>query len=320
MIDDGSARMGRPQISALQLAWLQEVGMDRRLLARLVDLPRRQAPDSAPQPPGSSPALSTPAPQQVVAGPPAASKSDGQTADSRSGIAAARAMLDAGKTAKRHSSAGQAKLPATQRTPAVSEAPQSDPTPLAPSLPYTLDQLEAHIVVCQACSLHEGRSHVVHGSGQTIAPEWMLIGEAPGEQDDRVGLPFQGSAGVLLRAMLETVGVGADASVFMTNLIKCRPLGNRTPRAEEIAACQPYLLRQIELLQPVRILALGRLAAQALLGADADLERLRGKVHVLESETGRQIPLIVTYHPASLLSRPQHKANAWRDLHLALSA
>jgi DNA polymerase len=148
----------------------------------------------------------------------------------------------------------------------------------------------------------------------------MLIGEAPGEQDDRVGLPFQGSAGVLLRAMLETVGVGADASVFMTNLIKCRPLGNRTPRAEEIAACQPYLLRQIELLQPVRILALGRLAAQALLGADADLERLRGKVHVLESETGRQIPLIVTYHPASLLSRPQHKANAWRDLHLALSA
>jgi DNA polymerase len=311
--------MGRPQISALQLAWLQEVGMDRRLLARLVDLPRPQAPDSAPQGPTSAAALSASAPHRVVADEPAAGKSEAQTADSRSGIAAARAMLDAGKTGKRHASAGKAKLPAAQRMPVVSDAPQSDPIAPESSLPHTLDQLDEHIVVCQACSLHEGRSHVVHGSGQTIAPEWMLIGEAPGEQDDRVGLPFQGSAGVLLRAMLETVGVGAGASVFMTNLIKCRPLGNRTPRPEEIAACQPYLLRQIELLQPVRIVALGRLAAQALLGADADLERLRGKVHVLTSESGRQIPLIVTYHPASLLSRPQHKANAWRDLHLALS-
>src|SRR3546814_8254779 len=147
----------------------------------------------------------------------------------------------------------------------------------------------------------------------------MIIGEAPGDFDDRAGLPFQGKAGVLLQAMLASIVLEADASVFMTNLVKCRPLGNRTPRPDEIAACKPYLQRQIALLKPQRILALGRLAAQAVLEVDAELDALRGQVHQVRSESGQEIPLVATHHPAALLMRPQHKADAWRDLNLARS-
>jgi DNA polymerase len=147
----------------------------------------------------------------------------------------------------------------------------------------------------------------------------MIVGEAPGDHDDRVGLPFQGRAGELLRAMLASVGVQPDTPVFYTNIVKCRPLGNRTPEAAEIAACMPFLKRQIDLLQPQRILALGRLAAQALLGVDADLEALRKKVHHVRDESGRLIPMVATYHPASLLLRAHHKADAWADLNLARS-
>ncbi|HEY9572652.1 MAG TPA: uracil-DNA glycosylase, partial [Pusillimonas sp.] len=166
---------------------------------------------------------------------------------------------------------------------------------------------------------HTGRSQTVFGSGASHAPQWMLIGEAPGDFDDRAGLPFQGKAGVLLQAMLASIGLEADASVFMTNLVKCRPLGNRTPRPDEIAACKPYLQRQIALLKPQRILALGRLAAQAVLEVDAELDALRGQVHQVRSESGQEIPLVATHHPAALLMRPQHKADAWRDLNLARS-
>lgn len=157
------------------------------------------------------------------------------------------------------------------------------------------------------------------GMGATQRPAWMIIGEAPGGQDDRVGLPFQGKAGALLQAMLASVGVQADTPVFYTNIVKCRPLGNRTPEAGEIAACMPFLKRQIELLQPQRILALGRLAAQALLGVDAELETLRQKVHHVPDESGGLVPMVATYHPASLLLRSHHKADAWADLNLARS-
>lgn len=163
----------------------------------------------------------------------------------------------------------------------------------------------------------------------------MIIGEAPGTSDDRSGLPFQGKPGQLLQAMLTSIGLGlpevlrkgqgqqspgdAANSVYCTNVIKCRPLGNRTPSVEEITACMPYLQRQIDYLQPVRVLAMGHLAAQALLGLDAPLDDLRGKVHQLVSASGRKIPLVATWHPATLLLRPQHKADVWHDLHLALS-
>jgi DNA polymerase len=188
------------------------------------------------------------------------------------------------------------------------------------ALPHDLASLEAVIAICQACPLHSGRSQTVFGSGATESVTWMIIGEAPGEQDDRVGLPFQGSAGVLLHAMLAAVGLKPDASVFFTNLVKCRPLGNRPPEPDEIAACLPYLRRQIALLNPRRILTLGRLAAQTLLNDESDFEQLRGRVHGLRSETGAEIPLVATYHPAFLLSRPQYKANAWHDLNLARAA
>jgi DNA polymerase len=195
----------------------------------------------------------------------------------------------------------------------LKEAPERTP------MPQDWAELEAHVAACQGCSLFSGRSQTVFGAGPAESVDWMVIGEAPGEQDDRLGIPFQGKAGELLQAMLGCIGLGPESSVFYTNLIKCRPRGNRTPSPEEIAACLPYLQRQIALLKPRRILALGRVAALALLGDESDFEQLRGSAHRFRSETGIEIPVIVTYHPASLLSRSQHKANAWRDLNLAVN-
>src|SRR5690606_27077478 len=195
--------------------------------------------------------------------------------------------------------------------------PEESPAKTLQPVPQIWEELIAHIGECQACELHKGRSHAVSGTGALSAPEWLVVGEAPGSVDDRTGLPFQGKAGQLLQAMLASIQVTDQATVFYTNLIKCRPLGNRTPEPDEIAACLPYLQRQIALLGPRRILALGGLAAQALLGVADDLETLRGKVHAMHSEDGRSIPVLVTYHPAALLLRPQHKLDAWRDLSLA---
>jgi uracil-DNA glycosylase len=193
-------------------------------------------------------------------------------------------------------------------------------SPVSGSLPHDLESLRSLVAVCEACPLYTGRSQTVFGSGAIDSVQWMIIGEAPGERDDRAGLPFQGTAGTLLHAMLAAVGVQSDSSVFFTNLVKCRPLGNRPPEPIEIAACLPYLRRQIALLNPRRILTLGRLAAQTLLNDDSDFELLRGRVHGLLSETGVEIPLVATYHPAFLLSRPQYKAGAWHDLNLACAA
>lgn len=195
-----------------------------------------------------------------------------------------------------------------------------DSGPASDSLPHDLERLRSLVAVCEACPLYAGRSQAVFGFGAVDSVEWMIIGEAPGERDDRAGLPFQGTAGTLLRAMLTAVGVQSDSSVFFTNLVKCRPLGNRPPGPAEIAACLPYLRRQIALLNPRRILTLGRLAAQTLLNDDSDFELLRGRVHRVVSETGMDIPLVATYHPAFLLSRPQYKAGAWHDLNLARGA
>ncbi|MEO6958989.1 MAG: uracil-DNA glycosylase, partial [Burkholderiaceae bacterium] len=193
-------------------------------------------------------------------------------------------------------------------------------SPISGSLPHDLESLRSLVAICEACPLHAGRSQTVFGSGAVESVQWMIIGEAPGERDDRAGLPFQGTAGTLLHAMLAAVGVRSDSSVFFTNLVKCRPLGNRPPEPAEIAACLPYLRRQIALLNPRRILTLGRLASQGLLNDDSDFEHLRGRVHGLLSENGVNIPLVATYHPAFLLSRPQYKASAWHDLNLACAA
>lgn len=182
------------------------------------------------------------------------------------------------------------------------------------SAPALLDWsgLQETVAVCTRCPLHKGRTQTVFGVGNRTA-DWMVIGEAPGAEEDRRGEPFVGKAGRLLDEMLRAVGLDRD-SVFIANILKCRPPNNRDPAAEEASACRGYLDRQIELLRPRLILAVGRIAAQQLLGTDAPLGRLRGQVHEMK---GSEIPVIVTYHPAYLLRSPTQKRKAWQDLCLA---
>lgn len=175
--------------------------------------------------------------------------------------------------------------------------------------------LERCVASCTRCGLHRSRTQTVFGVGNRQA-EWMVIGEAPGAEEDRRGEPFVGRAGRLLDEMLRAVGLTRD-TVFITNILKCRPPGNRDPAEGEAAACRGYLERQIELLSPRLVLAVGRIAAQQLLGTDAPVGRLRGRLHRLAPA---EIPLIVTYHPAYLLRSPTQKRKAWEDLCLARHA
>ncbi len=162
---------------------------------------------------------------------------------------------------------------------------------------------------CQGCRLFEGRRAVVFGSGTPDA-DVMFIGEAPGREEDRQGLPFVGAAGELLTRMIESTGLRRE-EVYIANVIKCRPPSNRDPEPDEVASCEPYLVRQIEIVKPLVICTLGRFAAQALLKTTESMGRLRGRVFVYEG-----IKLIPTYHPAALLRNPQWKRPAWEDLKL----
>jgi DNA polymerase len=169
---------------------------------------------------------------------------------------------------------------------------------------------------CQACTLCQTRRQTVFGVGHPQA-SWMLVGEAPGEQEDRQGEPFVGRAGQLLDRMLQAVGLTRaeappEQQVFIANVIKCRPPGNRNPLPEEVAQCEPFLQRQVQLVQPRLILAMGRFAVQSLLKSTEPIGRLRGRVHDYQG-----VPLVVTYHPAYLLRNPADKALAWDDLCLA---
>jgi len=170
--------------------------------------------------------------------------------------------------------------------------------------------LRDSVAACTRCQLHQSRSQTVFGVGDPEA-DWMIIGEAPGAEEDRRGEPFVGRAGHLLDEMLRAVGQGRD-SVFIANILKCRPPNNRDPKPTESAECRGYLERQIELVQPKIILAVGRIAAQLLLDTDTPVGRLRGAKHFLN-----EIPLVVTYHPAYLLRSPTQKRKAWDDLCLA---
>jgi DNA polymerase len=176
------------------------------------------------------------------------------------------------------------------------------------------DQLAQRVAACDACGLEKTRTQTVFGVGDREA-DWMIVGEAPGADEDRQGEPFVGRAGQLLNAMLRAIGL-QRSQVFIANILKCRPPGNRDPRPDEVAHCEGFLFRQIELVQPRVILAVGRISAQNLLKSTEPVGRLRGRVHRL-GEAG--IPLVVTYHPAYLLRSPDQKANAWKDLQLALS-
>ncbi len=171
------------------------------------------------------------------------------------------------------------------------------------------EELQARVAGCTACPLHTTRTQTVFGVGNREA-ELMVIGEAPGADEDRQGEPFVGRAGQLLNAMLQAIGLQREA-VYIANILKCRPPGNRDPLPEEVAHCEPFLLRQIELVRPRVILAVGRVSAQNLLHTAETVGKLRGRTHRL-GEAG--IPVVVTYHPAYLLRSPDQKGKAWQDL------
>jgi uracil-DNA glycosylase len=173
--------------------------------------------------------------------------------------------------------------------------------------------LQDEVAGCVKCALAATRTRTVFGVGNPHA-DWLVIGEAPGAEEDRQGEPFVGAAGKLLDAMLHAIGLSRAENVFIANMLKCRPPGNRDPKPEEVAACLPYLMRQIAAIKPKLILAVGRIAAQNLLATDASLARLRGRVHRFGPLS---TALIVTYHPAYLLRSPAEKRKAWEDLKFA---
>jgi uracil-DNA glycosylase family 4 len=194
--------------------------------------------------------------------------------------------------------------------PAPEAAPPAEPDAVAAA---SWEQLRSEVLHCTRCPLHLTRTQGVVGVGPKRT-DWLVIGEAPGAEEDRRGEPFVGAAGQLLDAMLRAIGLDRTRNVYIANVLKSRPPGNRDPKPEEVAACLPYLVRQIALLQPRIMLAVGRIAAQNLLGTDTPLGRLRGRVHYFgELNT----PLVVTYHPAYLLRTPGDKRKAWEDLKFA---
>lgn len=172
-------------------------------------------------------------------------------------------------------------------------------------------QLKEAVANCTACELYKTRTQGVVGVGDERA-EWLIVGEAPGADEDAQGEPFVGQAGKLLDAMLAAIGLKRGENVYIANVLKSRPPGNRNPAPEEVAACMPYLERQIQLIQPRIILALGRFAVQSLLNTEEAIGKLRGRVHQYQG-----VPLIATYHPAYLLRNLPDKEKAWEDLCLA---
>lgn len=199
-------------------------------------------------------------------------------------------------------SAGAAVPRPESATPAVPRSEQA--TALALDWP----ELEETVANCRKCRLCERRKQAVFGVGDRNA-EWMLVGEGPGAEEDQRGEPFVGQAGRLLDSMLASVGLRRGENVYIANAVKCRPPGNRTPEADEMAACRPYLERQIELVRPRLIVAMGRPAAQTLLETEVKVGASRGRMFAYHD-----IPVIVTYHPAYLLRNLADKAKAWEDL------
>lgn len=213
------------------------------------------------------------------------------------------------------SPAVQATAAAAPETVPPAPAPQPATGPVARMDWPTLRQAVAD---CRACGLCESRTQTVFGVGHERA-HWMIVGEAPGEQEDKAGEPFVGPAGHLLDGLLQALGLGRQpgepaSQVFIANTLKCRPPRNRNPAPEELARCAPFLARQVALVQPRVILAMGRFAIQQVLGTDEAVGRLRGRIHQYQG-----VPVVVSYHPAYLLRQPSEKAKAWEDLCLAAS-
>lgn len=237
---------------------------------------------------------------------------------------------DAPPSPPRGGKAAVAAAPVAVARPAaglVASAAISAPSTMPRAMPAEIaamdwDALQQVVAGCQACGLCQSRKNTVFGVGDTQA-RWLVVGEAPGENEDIQGEPFVGQAGQLLDNMLKAVGLNRQGTgaqgVYIANVLKCRPPANRNPQPEEVSQCEPYLRRQVALLQPQIILALGRFAAQSLLQhsvpdvATMPLGKLRGQVHSYEG-----VPVVVSYHPAYLLRTPQDKARTWADLCLAM--
>lgn len=219
-----------------------------------------------------------------------------------------------------------AREPVREPARATARSPEPAPPPAARAAftgvrPHGVESMDwpalrDAVASCTACRLCESRRQTVFGVGHPQA-HWMIVGEAPGEQEDLQGEPFVGKAGQLLDAMLRSIGLTRgeappERQVYIANTLKCRPPGNRNPQPDELARCEPFLLRQVALVRPRIILAMGRFAVQSLLRTDDAIGRLRGRVHRYQG-----VPLVVTYHPAYLLRNPPDKARSWEDLCLA---
>lgn len=226
---------------------------------------------------------------------------------------------------------GTARPAAPPREPVVARRPAPSPPAAGPAIDTGVhvpgpalagmgwDALRETVAACRACGLCERRRQAVFGTGHPRA-SWLVVGEAPGEEEDRRGEPFVGASGQLLDRMLAALGLSRAADgdhpaarrVYIANAVKCRPPGNRNPEPEELKRCEPFLVRQIELLRPRLILAMGRFAVRSLLHTDEPIGRLRGRVH-----RSQGLPVVVTYHPSYLLRNLHEKARAWDDLCLA---
>ena len=218
-----------------------------------------------------------------------------------------------------------APAPPAPAAPPETPGPVETPPPPAPEATAggeaAWERLRAEVLGCTRCGLCERRTQAVFGVGDRQA-SWLVVGEGPGADEDRLGEPFVGRAGRLLDEMLRAIGLERGEGVYIANVVKCRPPQNRDPRPEEVAACLPYLHRQIALLRPRLILAVGRIAAQHLLHTDRPLAALRRRIWRLEAPADLPagegppsgVAVVVTYHPAYLLRSPQDKRKAWEDL------
>lgn len=275
-------------VSAIQQAWLSAMGVNVPWIVTT------EAPQSPSTEPGQAPTV------QALSTGPSATIDQAPVAPPPEAL---KVALEALKKPKARGGGSQTLVPTVARQANHAGEPIKS---------QNLEQLQAMIRECQACSLCEQRTHAVAGEG-SVNPSVLIVGEAPGEQEDIEGRPFVGRSGQLLDNMLQAIQLDRFEQVFITNVVKCRPPANRNPREEEISACSPYLLRQIELLRPTVVLAMGRFAAHALLNTKEPLQKLRQQTQAVTAGEN-PIPVVVTYHPAYLLRRPTDKRLAWEDL------
>ncbi|MBB6084413.1 uracil-DNA glycosylase [Castellaniella defragrans] len=281
-----------------QLAWLAEIGLDTHWLAER----------PAPAPAGTGAVDADAVDADAV-------DADAVDAGTVNADAAVETAARTGAGFRAPSPPVPAPGPTRVRAPAglaVPPAPAADAA--APADCPDLAALDAAVSACRRCERHGQRVRAVPGAGEAVRPYYLIVGEQPGIEDDASGRPFQGDQGRLLAAMLAAARLPQGESAYLTHVVKCRAVGGREPSAQDIAACLPWLRRQIALLRPRWILALGRVAAQAVIGTDADLDALRGGPHRHVPGQGEPIPVWVTHPPSSLLVRSAWKAEAWRDL------